>query len=359
MASAAEGVLTSVYPGEDVYRPTFFELTAQDQLPDVLRHAARFVVAAAAEQAMSPRMLALLSRWEGLYDAAWLLFEFRSLRQNGACFSESFYGLQRQQYLAGRKLTPLESVERERQRRQAKTVLTLRQQLLSLAFVVGLPLIRSRCEQRFREAIAVPKAVRTLRERLWASGYPLLHALWQGSSALYKLLYLLGRSEVWSPGLHLAGLQLVRHFPDPLEAMGGKSEESLAKRILAYVQQAPGAAISAALYGMQLLQWWHQREHLLQPYQPRKVPPPPPPRLGYEVDGQAPGSREKKLLLVPEDRTVCPLCHRLRRNPAVSAGGYVFCYLCLAEHTKRFGYCPVTGLPMTMESMRRILEDSS
>eukprot|EP00931_Biecheleriopsis_adriatica_P090277 TRINITY_DN64292_c0_g1_i1.p1 TRINITY_DN64292_c0_g1~~TRINITY_DN64292_c0_g1_i1.p1 ORF type:complete len:120 (+),score=10.18 TRINITY_DN64292_c0_g1_i1:377-736(+) len=115
---------------------------------------------------------------------------------------------------------------------------------------------------------------------------------------------------------------------------------------------------------MQFLQWWYQREHLLQPYRQRKAPPPPPHRQPYQeaLPHSAASSRPAEpgrqdtssLVLLPEDRTVCPLCHRPRRNPAMSCSGYAFCYTCLLPHVQRFGHCPVTGLPMSVEQVRRI-----
>merc|ERR1712061_95057 len=124
-----------------------------------------------------------------------------------------------------------------------------------------------------------------------------------------------------------------------------------------------------AIYLMQFAQWWYQREHLLQPYQPRRVPPPPPPRPPYQDiilppkpeadtnldDG---GDGGPRLVLLPLSRTICALCHRTRRNPAMSCSGYVFCYPCLVRHVQRFGHCPVTGLPMNTEQVHRIREDS-
>ena len=88
------------------------------------------------------------------------------------------------------------------------------------------------------------------------------------------------------------------------------------------------ASLWGFVYVLQFLQWWYQREHLLQPLRPRKPPPPPPRRFPYPETGAA-GAR---LVVLPEDRTICPLCHRPRQNPAMSCGGYAFCYTCLVPH---------------------------
>eukprot|EP00434_Breviolum_minutum_P025571 symbB.v1.2.022594.t1/scaffold2013.1/size94568/3 len=114
------------------------------------------------------------------------------------------------------------------------------------------------------------------------------------------------------------------------------------------------ASLWGFVYVLQFLQWWYQREHLLQPLRPRKPPPPPPQRFPYPETGAA-GAR---LVVLPEDRTICPLCHRPRQNPAMSCGGYAFCYTCLVPHVQNFGHCPVSGQRMMLEEIRRLRDEA-
>ena len=69
--AAHEGFLTSVYAGSDIFRPTFFELVAQEQLTEVFRPALRFLVDVWRDRAPSSRRI----DWESLYTLFLLLLE--------------------------------------------------------------------------------------------------------------------------------------------------------------------------------------------------------------------------------------------------------------------------------------------
>lgn len=331
---------------------------------DALRPAIRFAVSVFAERA-PPVMLPILVRWDTIQYIFLTFLEGYHLRHHSASFSEHFFGLRREESAPKRKLTPIEAVELQR-RRQAAPELTVRQQIVSLVAVAVLPWIQGASEMRFREVERLPHGQRTMWQRHLVTLHPWVYAAGDLLALGYRLLYLLGRTNTWSPVLHVLGLQLVRHFPEPpgqLAVPGG-----LRRRLWAGVTNAGSSSLWGAVYLMQFAQWWLQREHLLQPYQSQKVPPPPPVRPPYgDVMLPAPpqgesalGTREDgpRLVLLPQDRTVCPLCHRVRRNPAMSCSGYIFCYPCLVPHVQRYGHCPVTGAAMTSEQIRRIRDDS-
>eukprot|EP00928_Gymnodinium_smaydae_P040701 TRINITY_DN27579_c0_g1_i1.p1 TRINITY_DN27579_c0_g1~~TRINITY_DN27579_c0_g1_i1.p1 ORF type:complete len:367 (+),score=39.82 TRINITY_DN27579_c0_g1_i1:86-1186(+) len=365
---AMEGVLTSVYAGRDLFRPTFFELFAKEQLMDALRPAIGFVVDVLGERA--PRRLrGLLARWDALYALGLMVLEARCLRAHGATLSESFYGLRREaREPQGRALTPLELVELERRKRDAPK-LTPRQQLTSLVLVVLAPALAARCEDRLRAIEGLPPSAVSVSDRCLALVYPWIHGLVRAVHLIYKVLYLLEQSDVWSPGLHALGLRLVRHFPPPPVAADAAADDASRRgwlrRALDATSSAGSVSVWGLIYGLQFAQWWFNREHLLQPYRTRKVPPAPPPRPPYGDSRTQPlmlGARDasqprRRLVLLPEDRSACPLCHRTRRNPAASSGGYVFCYPCLVQHVKQFRHCPVSGLPMGDDQIRRVIED--
>lgn len=360
--AAAEGFLTSVYALDDVTRPTFFELVAQAQLMSALRPAVRFVVSIYAERAPA-RLLPLFARWQAVYSLLVLLLEGYHLRCHGALFTERFFGLKRQEAAPRRKLSMLEGVALER-RRQENPTLTARQQLASLVTAVLLPLLGQRCEERFREADRIPLAARTFRERCWASLYPWIHASGGLLALAYQMLYLLRRTDVWSPSLHICGLRVIRVLPDPpgLEPI---TKPGLLPKLWDLMGNMGSLSLWGVMYLFQFLQWWYQREHLLQPYKPKRVPPPPPARPLFRakplpaLQGAGNGATGPRLVLLPQDPTVCPLCHRPRKNPAVSAGGFAFCYTCLVPHVQNHGRCPVSGLAMTVEQVRRIHDESN
>lgn len=367
----SDGFLTSFYALDDVARPTFFELVAQEQLVGALRPAAQFVAGILADRVQSTRALALLSRWDLFFRMCMAIVDWIHLTRYGASLSEHFFGLRRLKAMPLRKISPLEKVELERQRLQAP-MLTLKQQLASLFVLVIFPWIRHQCEAYFREFEAVPQLRRSMFQRLFLRIYPWVHAASQSSTLAYQMLYLLGRVDVWSPSLQMLSLKVVRDMPPPPD-VGGKVG-SRKQKLFDALGTLGSTSLMTFIYGMQFAQWWYQREHLLQPYQARKVPPPPPRRVPYsEValpirsddrgKGLSSSVVEKntgpRLVLLPQDRTICPLCHRVRRNPAMSASGHVFCYPCLVRHVDRIGHCPVTGLRTRPEQVRRIRDDDN
>lgn len=208
--AAYEGFLTSVYAGKDIFRPTFFELIAQEQLNEVFRPAVRFIVDIWRERTTFFRVI--LDSWESIYSLLLLLLEGYHLRVHGATFAEHFFGLRRQE-TASARLLPLEAFERARERSQAPP-LTRRQQWTSLFVVVVLPWLSKKCKDRFRQVEASTQP-RSSRELLFYRLYPAVHALESLVSLTYRLLYLFEQTDIWSPWLQALNLKLARHFPDP------------------------------------------------------------------------------------------------------------------------------------------------
>lgn len=359
---AYEGFLTSIYASsDDIARPTFFELVAQAQLMAALRPAVRFVATTVAES-VPARVLPLFARWQEFYDLLMLLAEARSLCSNSATLAERFFGLRREELSAPQNLSPLELVELERRRRSAPG-LTRRQQLGSLLAAVVLPILQARFEERYRDRTRPG----TLSGR-WSPmvGFAWLHTSGNCLALVYQVLYLLRQTEYWSPLLHILRIRVVRDFAQPAEAPpGGGMNLTRTERLQTAMATLGSATLWGSMYLLQFLQWWHQREHLLQPYRPRKVPPPPPSRWPYGGSSLAPtvvpgfkGAASptplKHLVLLPQDRTICALCHRTRRNPAAACSGYVFCYACLVLYTEQHNCCPVTGMDMTVKQVRRV-----
>jgi len=353
--AAYEGFLTSVYAGKDIFRPTFFELIAQDQLADIFRPALRFVVEIGAERA--PRVLQpVLGYWQAIYTLFLLCLEGYHLRVHGATFAEHFFGLRRQQP-ESKQLLPLEALERARQRLNAPP-LNRRQLGTSLILAVVLPWIWAKCEERFRQLEVSQSTDGCRADLLLRRCYPAAHTASTGLTFVYRLLYLLEQTGIWSPWLHLLGLRLARHFPDPPnQAQDEASDKGLAKRMRDLVVVCGKSSLWGGIYLLQFMQWWYQREQILQPLQPRKAPPPPPEPYPYAASRESP-SQPLQLVLLPEDRTICPLCHRRRTNAAMSCSGYAFCYTCLVPHVQQHGHCPISGQQMLVEEIRRVRDES-
>lgn len=62
----------------------------------------------------------------------------------------------------------------------------------------------------------------------------------------------------------------------------------------------------------------------------------------------------------PKYRTLpyatCPICLvNPWNNPTITSSGYVGCYVCLYKEVVKRGTCPVTGLEMRVEDLRKVL----
>uniref|UniRef100_A0A0K0EWC4 Peroxisome assembly protein 12 n=1 Tax=Strongyloides venezuelensis TaxID=75913 RepID=A0A0K0EWC4_STRVS len=62
---------------------------------------------------------------------------------------------------------------------------------------------------------------------------------------------------------------------------------------------------------------------------------------------------ESEALNLSKDQ--CPLCLKKRENDTVlSSSGYIFCYKCIRQHISKFGRCPVTSTPATLNQLVRL-----
>lgn len=325
---------------------------------DALLPGLRLVVNVLAERLPPRAAVLLVGHWDAWQQGLLVLLEGYHLQRHGASFAEHFFGLQRQQVCRKASLTSLEKVALQRRRLTAPR-LTAPQRLASVLEVCVLPGIRRALDARLAEAERLPAHLRSPWQRWLVRLYPWLSSVLRSVSLAYRIMYLLGRSPRWSPSLHLLGLQLVRAFPEQPPQAG---ERSRWQQLLGAASAAGTGALWGGVYLMQFAQWWFQREHLLQPYRPKAVPPAPLEREAYRDAGLSGaggvGAQKGALVLLPEDRAVCPLCHGPRRNPAASCSGYVFCYACLVQHVRQHGACPVSGLPMDQARVRRVRDGS-
>jgi hypothetical protein len=111
-------------------------------------------------------------------------------------------------------------------------------------------------------------------------------------------------------------------------------------------QWAPIAVVSAVV-GIKLLDWWLKAEVGTGGRRSNIPEFPSPPQL-------APSAAQ---LIPPEDSRLCPLCRLPRRNPCVSATGFVFCFACLSGALSRKPVCPISGQPCSPEDTIRLYEN--
>lgn len=382
--------------GVEGSRPTFFEMAAAQQLPASLRAALLYSLGVLAQR--RPILHKVLDHSDEAFGLLMLVLEAHSLRTTDASFAESLYGLRRRP--VGISLNP-------KNQDTEKVFLTRRQRILSLLFLVGLPYLKSKIqavydaqrgsmlhavlwgrgdvdqvdggtfgmEMETTEIVSVSEENgslgRSFRQNLKAALvkiYPWIHATHEGLSFAYQLLYLLDATSFYTPALQIMGLQVCRASGQELmdassqisERRNREFERLRGPRLAQALQRVAlktiyntldfaQTGLIASVFLFKMMEWWYQsaEERVTAPTVYPAPPPPPAPKVA------------EKGIPLPKDRRVCPLCLKLRTNPAlVASSGFVFCYPCIFPYVSQYNRCPVTLIPAAVDQIRRLFYDS-
>ncbi|RKP26389.1 Pex12 amino terminal region-domain-containing protein [Syncephalis pseudoplumigaleata] len=377
--------MSNISGGDDsANRPSLFELIAQDQMRDLLRPALRYLVTYYAER--YPRYLLRVHRHfdEVLLFVSWLV-ERHYLRQWQSSFSENFYGLKRARVADhGRQWTGAD-VRR------------------SLLYLVGLPYLKTKLDAAYEQArggaaadlfdeeepdalcIHGRYAAKTMSHygaRLFRTMYPWINAAYHGSILVYQVAYLYDKTRFYSPWLHLQHVEVQRMtmqdyvimapsllpssrlLIDFLQQQHYKKQEEAAERFRQARLHSNGLSIvllrhwllrilgrgldwlkiilPLGMFFFKFLEWWYASDYHKRAQQ-RPIPPPPA-RIQPSPNG----------LPLPVDQALCPICLKLRTNPAALPTGYAFCYPCIFHVVEEHGHCPITLAPVEQEQIRKL-----
>ncbi|KAK9841404.1 hypothetical protein WJX74_005170 [Apatococcus lobatus] len=371
--------------GDGSSRPTFFELVAADKLLPSLKNAILYSLTVFVQE--RPSLYALLRRGDEVFAVVQLLLDRSSLSNSYATFAESLYGLRRVQQAP-------DSIHGSSQAALSQTL-----QRRTLALQVALPYLICKCNALFahhRPQIEAPLGIMSQRNqqlafdqpqtagshgsrsgtalnwlrrqalRIFLCGYPWFHAAWQGLRFGFQLLYLLDSSAFYSPELWLLGQSVTRVSGSELMDRERKKAQVRQHQLGRTHQSRPAMlqllrrgwlraswavadhtrnALILSVFGFKLLEWWYTSAEGRIAQQNRAPPPPPPKPPLPAANG----------IDLPTDPGICPLCRRVRTNPAMLClSGYVFCYPCLHAHLVQHEYCPVTHIPVTQDHVWRL-----
>ncbi|XP_039828785.1 peroxisome biogenesis protein 12-like isoform X1 [Panicum virgatum] len=399
-------------------RPTFFEMSAAQQLPASLRAALTYSLGVFALR--RPILHKVLDYEDEFFALLMGVLESHSLRttanptwmqllgqeiscSNGS-FSESLYGLRRRPVKVSvkRKSPGTESSDKV-----YDSALRKRQKILSVVFLVVLPYFKSKLQSiynkerearlqatlwgqddvRFDEDGFVLNQEQTSQAQndpttgevsnltrfkknfasLIGVCYPWIHATNEGLSFAYQLLYLLDATAFYSPALHVLGLHVCRATGQ--ELMDSSSRISRIrnrelKRLrgppwLKAVQRVFLSCIYTTLDYAQTgliaaVFFFKMMEWWYQSAEERMSAP-----TVYPPPPPPPTPKvAKDGIPLPTDKTLCPLCCQKRANPSVlSVSGFVFCYSCIFKSVSQHKRCPVTLMPATVEQISRLFND--
>ena len=363
-------------------RPTFFELIAAERLAPSLKGALAYALGTLANAGAPGVAHYALDRGDEVFAALTFLAELKSFASGDGSLAESVYGLQR----VPRTLTSA------RVRSDGRYRIDGWQRFLSAAILAFGPYARSKAaalherlapeqyvDARRRSSVfeasgdrvgvsesedaAIEAAVRARREarglrgaatRAFVAAYPAANALAEAATFVTWTGYLLGRWNVNDPTLMLVDCYVTRALPAELEAnareldayrqrqlAGARASNSAASRVLGvgalktknFIMDYAQSALIAAVIGFKLTEWWYGAAEERVVGAATLPVPPPPPRPPPHPEGIA----------LPDDTSLCPLCRKQIRNPAVlTCSGYVFCFACVHAHVDRYGDCPVS-----------------
>ncbi|TNY20747.1 cyclin-dependent protein kinase inhibitor [Rhodotorula diobovata] len=370
-------------PAQDPYRPSIFELAAQDQLRDLLSPVVRYVLSVFAQR--HPRyLLRIVNHHDGLFALAMWFVERHYLVTHGGSFTETFYGLKR------RKVLGSGGGGAKEERTKAAFALTGKSDKLgsrevtgSLVFLVLLPYLKVKATDLYERlgggvdadlfsspssSASSPLAILrdsslnpSLRTRvklasqaLFKLSYPHAHLLWELLLLVYNLRHLFGRSPYWRPWFRILGIEVRRmgqedyerlnSIPTPLQRIFAPprnapptSRPPILLILRRFVRLSPALALDSlrlllplSIFGFRLLEWWYSpagassrlgagRKAGAQP----ALRAPPPARAGDSKDANADGDADV------EARGKCVVHGGKVENPTALPSGWVGCYRCL------------------------------
>eukprot|EP01083_Nonionella_stella_P027047 74385_1 len=341
----------------DTLRPSLFELIAQDRLFSDLFPAFRFALSRLATHFEVFQKLAQNSN--EVYHVLLYFLERHYILMYDSSFAESFYGLRR---------APVSEIPD-----QAPAELSGRGRKLALLQLLLFPYIRNKLQdtyERMKEEDVLgagPRVGRFQRFRsLFLKIFPYLHASYEALVMLFQLAYLFDKTSFYSPFLWLLGQKLQRVTRDDMMDYQERTETTAAfysllaplrslsfygrvleimGRVRFMLARYAKIGILLFVFGYKFVDWFYSAEAQVRSRNSLPVPPPPGPAKPSDLP-----SAERP----PRDPNLCPLCKRVRTNPACDTSGYVYCYPCIFNYVQRYHRSPVTFAPC--QEVRKIYE---
>ncbi|KAL2267467.1 hypothetical protein VTJ83DRAFT_4744 [Remersonia thermophila] len=261
----------------DEYKPSLFELLAEQQLASLLPPTLRYILTLLTHR--YPRhLLRILNRFDEIYALGALLVERHYLRTRAGSFTENFYGLKRELATAAelpRAASAAPAAVREALRLRGADLWR------NLIIIVGIPYLKRKLDDAY-EADAPrallgaaynrpppPGAPWRERARYWARVvllrrvYPAVNAAYYLSMLGFNLAYLFDSSKYHNPLLWLVGTRIRRMGPADYRAIEALEEKRAAARRGAHATIADrvlgglSLALPAGIFALKFLEWWH------------------------------------------------------------------------------------------------------
>ncbi|XP_011299505.1 peroxisome assembly protein 12 [Fopius arisanus] len=314
--------------GTALVKPTIFEIVAQESLASTLEPAFKRVFSFLVT--CNPERYGWLTQWsDEAYGVFHGLLQRFYLKNYGASFSETFYGLQRIAIVNSKPGGKLSKG----------------QETLSLIFLLLHPYLKAKANQ-FELAEIDGKIPNEKWKRILKTYFVRAHRIYnfirEISSLYYYLSYISDRSKYPTPLLHLLSMTLTYSHPHELisisELLSKLRQGGFSTSDGVYLlQRGFTRTLELGAFFLQFVNWWNQ-ENFYTNLMSLPVPPPPPvPDIARRY------------------KSLCPVCIKSPNIPtALSVSGYVFCYQCILLTIQTNGKCPVTHYPAKEDDLIRL-----
>ncbi|RGB24089.1 Pex12 amino terminal region-domain-containing protein [Rhizophagus diaphanus] len=376
--------MSDISSGADIYRPSLFELLAQEKLRALIQPAVRYILSVYAQR--YPRyLLRIVNRFDEFYAVAMLLTERQYLKNYYASFAESFYGLKRIRLINTKIDLPEAAPDVDLQKLRNSDIWR------SLFFLVGIPYIKTKLDDLY-EKVSENARVRLLggtfsrvhneRQESFVFFnklnsliilYPCLNALYHGSILLYNVLYLYDKTRCYTPWLSLMGIEVRRMSAQDYVSKYGLWSRFIFERrlnstrnnlstktllqatrnflsiILSNSLNFLKSLLQMSIFFSRFLEWWYSSEYARRPGIENRVDVPPPDIIAPDPRG----------IPLPESPNVCPICTNLLTNTTALPSGYVFCYPCIFSYIEDYERCPITLIKVDINELRKVYNPSA
>jgi len=356
----------------DANKPSFFELINQEKMDELIAPAIDYILSIYAQR--YPRyLLKIANRSQEIYSFIMIFIERYYLKKYNASFTENYYSFKRVPYL-NENISPTK-------KKYLKSDLTQKQINYSILFLVGIPYLRKKLkilyedlggeisnyteQYNIEENKDLKTKIKENAKKKFLKYYPIINMLYNSLFFIQRISYLYDKTEYFNPWLQLIGLKIQRMTMEDYKMNQRKNKEKImvllrniisnsdtnfAKKLIECMKIFSTRGFEFLKYALPLfvltfkfMEWWTNQVKSNADVDQSNIPTPPE-ALEPHPDG----------LSLPDDVTICPICHRTRTNTAVTSTGYAFCYPCIFSYIEEHHRCPITLVKLTDQNIRKI-----
>lgn len=218
-----------------------------------------------------------------------------------------------------------------------------RDYVVSMVFLVGLPYLTRKLEQRMKQLKEKLEDELTTDDKMQLLQLYTYRSV-KVSLAIAQIIryvsYLSGRSSSHSLQLMVSRIGL-RHSSPQVNAFSWSDLMHGNVRISTLLSTVVLRSLEFGGFFLQFLQWFNESSTTPQTISKMSIPDPPPPDANAH-----------------RYYNTCPICLQDFQIPTIlRISGYVFCYKCITNHLKKHKFCPVTTYPATMDDLVRMFDN--